>query len=98
LNNKYNNKIPHKIKEIVISIKSKKEFSNNNLFYNNNYVSPNLYDYSNYKQIKYAFELWKQYKDKKEILKKLKLFKKYKNNVFRKSSYEKQRNNTRYKI
>ena len=98
LNNKYNNKIPHKIKEIVISIKSKKEFSNDNLFYNNNYVIPKLINDSNYKEIKYAFDLWKKYKDKKEILKKLKLFKKYKNNVFRKSSYEKQRNNTRYKI
>ena len=96
--NKYNNKIPHKIKEIVISIKSKKEFSNNNYFYDNNNVCPTFNKDSNLYDVKYIFDLWKSYKEKKEILKKLKIFKKYKNNVFRKSSYEKQRSNTRYKI
>ena len=95
--NKYKNKIPHKIKEIVISIKSKKEYLNNDIFYNN-YIYPTFTKDSDYYDIKYAFDLWKEYKDKKEILKKMKIFKKYKNNVFRKSSYEKQRKNTRYKI
>ena len=90
--NKYNNKIPHKIKEIVISIKQ-----NKNIYYNNN-RHQNYNNESDYYDIKYAFDLWKEYKDKKVILKKLKIFKKYKNNIFRKSSYEKQRSNIRYKI
>ncbi len=82
----------------MISIKSKKEFSNNNFFYNNSNVCPTFNKDSNLYDVKYIFDLWKSYKEKKEILKKLKIFKKYKNNVFRKSSYEKQRSNTRYKI
>ena len=95
----HENNIPHKIKEIVISIKTKKEhINNNNNLYYNNYINSNLYNYLNYYNVKYVFELWKEYSDKIEILKKLKIYKRSKKNAFRKSSYEKQRSNNRYKI
>ena len=96
------NKVPHKIKEIVISIKTKKDNSNdNNIYYNNynnNFLLFNLNNNLNYYEVKYAFDIWKEYSNKIGILKKLKIYKKYKKGVFRKSSYEKQRNNNNYKI
>ena len=93
---KNKNKIPHKIKEIVISIKSNKGYLNNNIYYNND-IHQNLNDKLNNSAIKNVFNvfnLWKEYTDKIGILKKLKIFKKYKKNVFRNNSYEKQRNKT----
>ena len=93
---KNKNKIPHKIKEIVISIKSNKGYLNNNIYYNND-IHQNLNDKINNSAIKNVFNvfnLWREYTDKIGILKKLKIFKKYKKNVFRNNSYEKQRNKT----
>ena len=91
------NKVPHKIKEIIISIKSKNEYLNNNLYFNNNIYS-NFNNNVNNSYVKYAFDLWKEYTHKIGILKKLKIYKKYKKNVFRKGSYEKRKNNNNYEI
>ena len=91
------NKVPHKIKEIIISIKSKNEYLNNNLYFNNNIYS-NFNNNVNNSYVKYAFDLWKEYSHKIGILKKLKIYKKYKKNVFRKGSCEKRKNNHNYKI
>ena len=93
-----NNKTPHKIREIIISLKSKKDYFNNNNIYYNNCMIPNIINkqYSYY--VKFAFDLWKEKKEKIEILKKLKILKKYKKNLQRKSSYEKKRNNSHYQI
>ena len=91
------NKTPHKIKEIIISLKSKKDYLNKDIYYNN-YMIPNFGHNQNYHDVKYVFDLWKEKKDKIEILKKLKILKKYKKNLQRRSSYEKQRKNARYQI
>jgi hypothetical protein len=100
VNNRFNrdNKVPHEIKEIVISMKSNKQRLNDNNLYLNNYMYFNMKNNMNYSFIKSAFDSWKEYADKISILKKLKIYKKYKKNNFRKSSYEKKRNNNRYKI
>ena len=96
------NKVPQKIKEIVISLKTKKDnLNDNNIYYNNynnNFLLFNLNNNVNYYELKYAFDIWKEYSNKIGILKKLKIYKKYKKNAFRNSSYEKQRNNNSYKI
>ena len=92
------NKVPHKIKEIVISMKSNKQQLNDDNLYYNNYMLFNVDNNLNYFSIKYAFNIWKEYSDKISILKKLKIYKKYKKTTFRKSSYEKRRSNNRYKI
>ena len=95
------NKVPHKIKEIVISMKTKKDNSNDNNIHHNNYKNNfllfDLNNNLNYYEVKYAFDIWKEYSNKVGILKKLKIYKKYKM-FFRNSSYEKQRNNKNYKI
>ena len=93
-----NNKTPHKIREIIISLKSKKDYFNNNNIYYNNCMIPNIINKQNSYYVKFAFDLWKEKKEKIEILKKLKILKKYKKNFQRKSSYEKQRNNSHYQI
>ena len=93
-----NNKTPHKIREIIISLKSKKDYCNNNNIYYNNCMIPNIINKQNSYYVKFAFDLWKEKKDKIEILKKLKILKKYKKNLQRKSSYEKKRNNSHYQI
>ena len=93
-----NNKTPHKIREIIISLKSKKDYFNNNNIYYNNCMIPNIINKQNSYYVKFAFDLWKEKKEKIEILKKLKILKKYKKNLQRKSSYEKQRNNSHYQI
>ena len=59
---------------------------------------PNFGHNQNYHDVRYVFDLWKEKKDKIEILKKLKILKKYKKNLQRRSSYEKQRKNARYQI
>ena len=93
-----NNKTPHKIREIIISLKSKKDYFNNNNIYYNNCMIPNIINKQNSYYVKFAFDLWKEKKEKIEILKKLKILKKYKKNLQRKSSYEKKRNNSHYQI
>ena len=93
-----NNKTPHKIREIIISLKSKKDYFNNNNIYYNNCMIPNIINKQNSYYVKFAFDLWKEKKEKIEILKKLKILKKYKKNFQRNSSYEKQRNNSHYQI
>ena len=93
-----NNKTPHKIREIIISLKSKKDYFNNNNIYYNNCMIPNIINKQNSYYVKFAFDLWKEKKEKIEILKKLKILKKYKKNLQKKSSYEKQRNNSHYQI
>ena len=93
-----NNKTPHKIREIIISLKSKKDYFNNNNIYYNNCMIPNIINKQNSYYVKFAFYLWKEKKEKIEILKKLKILKKYKKNLQRKSSYEKKRNNSHYQI
>ena len=79
-------------------MKSNKQRLNDNNLYLNNYMYFNMKNNMNYSFIKSAFDSWKEYADKISILKKLKIYKKYKKNNFRKSSYEKKRNNNRYKI
>ena len=94
--NNYN--VPHKIKEIVISMKSLKPTLNEDNIYYNNYTLFNMNNNIYYSKTKNAFKKWKEYSNKISILKKLKIYKKYKKNTFRKSSYEKRRSNNRYKI
>ena len=94
--NNYN--VPHKIKEIVISMKTLKPTLNEDNIYYNNYMILNMNNNMYYFKKKNAFKKWKEYSNKISILKKLKIYKKYKKNTFRKSSYEKRRSNNRYKI
>ena len=91
--NNYN--VPHKIKEIVISMKTLKPTLNEDNIYYNNYTLFNMNNNIYYSKTKNAFKKWKEYSNKISILKKLKIYKK---NTFRKSSYEKRRSNNRYKI
>ena len=93
-----NYKVPHKIKEIVISMKINKPSLNEDNIYNNNYMFLNMNNNVYYSKTKNAFKKWKEYSNKISIIKKLKIYKKYKKNTFRKSSYEKRRSNNRYKI
>ena len=76
---------------------NKQQLNDDNLYYNN-YMLFNVDNNLNYYCVKYAFNIWKEYSDKISILKKLKIYKKYKKTTFRKSSYEKRRSNNRYKI
>ena len=104
----HDNKNPPKIKEIVISMKSKNDFGyyNNNSnysFYYNNFrnnlssynINNKIFEFNtNYYNMKYIFDMWKEYSEKKKIIKKLKIFQKSrKNNSFPKTSYKKQNNN-----
>ena len=105
INKKYSNNLnePPKIKEIVIVKNIKKDINNpfkySNFYFNNyiyNYNEPN-YNQSNYQiflyKLKYIFDAWKEFTDKKKIVTCLKNMKKYDKKIIRYYSDEKKNKN-----